>query len=49
MTYEKATIELIQFDNSDVITTSTCNGHSDNKAHGECTGNGNQNWGGPQG
>ena len=25
MTYEKATVELIQFDNSDVITTSSCN------------------------
>lgn len=44
MTYEKATVELIQFDNSDVITTSSCNngngqggGHFNNEG-----GHGNQ-------
>ena len=47
MIYEKATAEVILFDNSDVIRTSNCNGHSANKVHGECTGNGNQNHGGP--
>lgn len=30
MTYEKATVELIQFDNSDVITTSGCDNGNQN-------------------
>lgn len=34
MIYEKATVELIQFDNSDVITTSSCNnGHGQGGGH----------------
>lgn len=45
MTYEKATVELIQFDDSDVITTSgICPGHSPNKAQEDCPANSNQNW-----
>ena len=38
MTYEKATIELIQFDNSDVITTSNCRNNGQDNGNG-CKGN----------
>lgn len=39
MRYEKATAEIIIFDNSDVITTSGnvyCNGNFDGPGHGTC-------------
>lgn len=43
MTYEKATVEMIRFDNSDVITTSNvCPGWSPNKPKEDCPANSNQ-------